>query len=311
MGALLLWAARGLMIGGGAILTFLSGELAAKVSGWFPSVNVKSKDGSGYAMWFLTLIFVAGGAVVYYVAKLLAGKKKVFAIAALCMLADYAITGGVNVISASLLFSIAASSTESKSIPYCPEFITFNIATVPTSFKIEVVGDGVVFSLDGTGLTNLNGIRQVGALPSNQYVYQVADGFISKNTTFTITNAQAAQLDVYGFSNSRGRRFVLHNMAKAFANASLTIPSPFLYAAFPSAAATDSFTITWSDGTVQNMTRLELESYLAYKQQVSATRYNLDNYEREIAQVQFIGAADQNIYYQRSNRSQGTVNQAL
>jgi hypothetical protein len=180
---------------------------------------------------------------------------------------------------------------------------------VPSSFRIEVAGDGVVFSLDTTGMTNLNGVRQMGSLPANQYVYQIADGFIKKNTTFTITNATAAQLDIYGFSNSKGGNYVLHSMAKAFANASFTIDD-FLYASFPSAAATDTFTITWADNTVQTMRRLELVSYLAYRQQVADTRYNLDNYEREIKDIQFIGAADQSVYYQRIARA-GAVNQSL
>jgi hypothetical protein len=313
MGQLIVWLGRGLYLGGGAIIGLLFEKISAAVAGILPAnVNVQGKDGK-LAWWFIMAVSIAAGIVLYIVTKAITGKKKLLTLALLlCGLLDMFYGGGFDVIAASLLFSIAASSTESKSIPFCPEFITFNIATVPTAFKIEVVGDGVVFSLDGAGLTNLNGIRCVGALPTGQYLFQVANGFISKNTTFTVANAQAAQLDVYGFSNSKGNAFVLHNMAKAFANASLTIPSPFLYAAFPSAAATDSFTVTFADGTVQNMTRLELVSYISYKQQVADARYNLDNYEREIAQIQFIGAADQNVYYQRGNRAFGSgVNQAL
>ena len=310
MGSILLWLGRGLYLGGGAIIGVMFEKISSWVAGLLPSnVNVRGKDG-GLAWWFISAVAILAGIALYIVTKAITGKKKLLALALLTMADYFFLGGGFNVIAASLLFSIAASTTDSKSIPYCPEFITFNIGTVPSSFKIEVIGDGVIFSLDGTGLTNLNGIRMVGTLPSGQYVYQIADGFITKNTTFTIANAHAGQLDVYGFSNSRGRNFVLHNSAKAFANASLTVEK-FLYAAFPSAAATDTFTVTFRDGTVQNMTRLELVSYVAYKQQVADTRYNLDNYELEITQIQFIGAADQNIYYQRANRAVGAVGQAL
>ena len=102
----------------------------------------------------------------------------------------------------------------------------------------------------------------------------------------------------------------MHSMAKAFANASLTLEQ-FLYAAYPSAAATDSYTVTFADGTVQTMRRLELVSYLAYRQEVSDTRYNFDNYEGEIRNVQFIGAADQTVYYIRPNAAIGAVRQSL
>jgi hypothetical protein len=289
-------------------------KLSSWASSLLPSsVNTKDKTGNP-AIWFVLAVVCAAGAAVYFVAKAIAGKKKIFSLLlALSVVGiDYLIGGAsVDVVAASLLFSVAASAAGAvNSLSFCPEFITFNIATVPSSFRIEVAGDGVIFSLDTNGMTNLSGVRQVGALPANQYVYQIADGVIKRNTTFTITNATAAQLDIYGFSNSKGSNYVAHLMTKAFANASSTVDN-FLYAAFPSAAATDTFTITWSDRTVQTMRRLELVSYLAYRQQVADTRYNFDNFEREILDIQFIGAADQSVYYQRWMPAGGAVNQAL
>jgi hypothetical protein len=195
----------------------------------------------------------------------------------------------------SKLLSIAASSTETKSLDYCPEIITFVASTVPTSFKIEVEGE-VIFSLDGTGLTNLNGIRTVGELPANQYVFQIADGRINGSTSFTIANAVVGALDIHGFYNSKATRVVKHQMQKAFAGVTKTIVD-VAYAAFPSAAATDTFTVTFADGTSSLLLRAELEALLAMTQQVSATRYNIDNYERTIKRIDFLGAADQTIYF--------------
>jgi hypothetical protein len=209
------------------------------------------------------------------------------------------------------ILDIAASSTQSKTINYLPEYITFVATTVPTAFKIVMVGDGTVFDLDGTGLNNLNGIRCVGELPANQYIFQVADGYIGKNATFTIANAIAGQLDIYGFSNSKGGMYVMHNTTGTVANATTTVDD-FGYVAFPSAVlATDTFTITWADGTTDQLSRLEAEAYLAYRQEVSATRYNFDNYQREISMIQFKGAAAQNVYYTRYAKASGTVKQSL
>jgi hypothetical protein len=208
-------------------------------------------------------------------------------------------------VAAGLLFSIAASATDTKSVSYCPEYIGFTIATVPTSFKIEVLGDGVVFSLDGTGLTNMNGIRLVGALAANTYVFHIADGYIRKNANFSIVNATAAQLDIYGWSDSEGENFIVHEAAKAFANQDNEVPSPFIYAAFPSVNATDTFTVNWYNPktrkvTNNTMTRKELELYLAQVQQISDTRYNIDNHAGRILSVQLRPSADMSYYFTRA-----------
>lgn len=195
----------------------------------------------------------------------------------------------------SKLLSIAGSATETKSLDYCPEIITFVATTVPTNFKIEVEGE-VIFSLDGAGLNNLNGIRAVGVLPANQFVFQISDGRIEGSTSFTISNALVGVLDIYGFYNSRGSLFVKHQMQKSFANVTKSIVD-IAYAAFPSSAATDTFTVTFSDGTSALLLRTELEALLAMTQNVSATRYNIDNYERTIKRIDFLGAADQSIYF--------------
>lgn len=309
MGSLMIWIARGLYLGGGAIIGVLFEKISSWVAGFLPaSVPVQNKEGTGYSLGFIVAVATAAGAVLYFAVKLLTGKKKVFVWSALAsasvMLIDHYCFGGAHAgyTAAGLLFSIAGASTESMSVAYCPEYIAFTIGTVPTSFKIEVLGDGVTFALDGSGMTNMNGIRIVGELPANTYVYHIADGFVSKNTTFTITNADAAQLDVYGWSDSPGANYLNYGSGNAFAGQSNQVPG-FLYAAFPSAAAADIFTVNWQDKrgriTSNNMTRLELQAYLAQSQEVVATRYNIDNFAARIVGVQFIPAAQQSYYYVR------------
>lgn len=313
MGNILLWLGRGLYLGGGAIIGVMFEKISSWVAGLLPpSVKVTDKSG-GLAAWFIAAVAIGSGIVLYIVTKAITGKKKIFTLAlmAAAFAADAYLFGApvVGLVTASLLFTIDPSSTQTKTITYLPEFIMFNIGTVPSSFQITMVGDGVTFALDGTGITNLNGLRCMGTLKANTYMFAVADGYIGKNATFKIANAHAGDLDVYGFSNSRGSGYITYNMATALANASLTIDR-FWYAAFPSAAATDSFTVTWADGTSDDLTRFELESYIAYKQQVADTRYNLDNFQREIQRIQFRGAAEQSVYYVRPQET-GRVNQAL
>lgn len=315
MGAIIRLLITGLRVGGPAALGYFFNDAAswiARVTG--TTDKVVKDDGSGWKPGYVVAVFIALGVGLTFVMKMFAGRRKLFmlALALSVFVIDHTVFAGVHsgYTSAGLLFSIAGSVTDTKSIGYLPQFLVFNIGTVPTSFKIEVAGDGVVYSIDGTGLTNLNGIRQVGALPANQYIYEVANGFINKNTSFTIANASASQLDVYGWSEGEGNGYVMHNMAKAFANAAIEVDD-FFYAAFPSAAATDTFTVTWSNNKTETMKRIELESRLAYKQQVAATRYNVDNIQRQVRKIQFNGAADQSIYYTRFNAARGTVRQTL
>lgn len=312
MGAIIQLIKAGLQWGGPAALGYFFNDAATWIANTFNlGGKVQQSDGKP-KLWFVVAVYVAMGIALSFVMKSLLGKRKLFTLAALCVLALNAYAGPTyqEVFTGSLLFSIAASVSDTKSIPYCPQFLTFNIGTVPSSMKIEVAGDGVIFAIDGTGITNLNGVRIVGELPSGQYVFRLADGYIQKNTSFTIANAHAGQLDVYGWSEGAGTGYVLHNQAKAFANAALEVDD-FFYAAFPSAAATDTFTITWSNGKTETMTRLELVSRLAASQEVVATRYNVDNMGRTVSRIQFNGAADQSIYYTRWNRAKGTVRQTL
>ena len=304
MGNIMIWIARGLYVGGGALIGVLFEKLSAWVAGMLPpTVNVRDKSGTGYAPWFVVALTTLAGIVVFVVVKMIKGKKKLFMLAGLVFLADHLLFAGVHsaYTTAGLLFSIAGAATEAEPVTYLPEYIAFTIGTVPTNIKIEVLGDGVTFSLDGSGLTNLNGIRLVGELPANTYVYHLADGFIRKNATFTIVNADAAQLDVYGWSDSPGMNYIIHESAKAFANQDNNVP-PFLYSAFPSAAATDVFSVTWTDKrtrkqTGNNLTRLELVAYLAQHQEVVSTRYNIDNMATRITGLQFRPSADQNFYF--------------
>lgn len=207
--------------------------------------------------------------------------------------------------------SIAASVTASFNFTYVPQFISFTIGTVPTSIKIESQGDGVIFTLDGTGATNMNGIRQVGVV-ANTYIYQIANGLINgKNGSVTIANAAAAQLDVFCWSKDIGNMYMTYLTQQALANSGLELRK-FAYAAFPSAAAGDQFTISYNNKVTQNSFRLEQQNALAYSQQTITARYNIDNIApATVDTVTFIPAATQNVYVMQYQAAKGTVNAAV
>lgn len=207
--------------------------------------------------------------------------------------------------------SIAASVAGSFNITYVPQFIGFTVTSAPTSFLINVQGDGVTFNLDATGITNMQGIRYLGIV-SNQYVFQIADGLINgKNGTVTITNAAAAQLDIYAWSKQPGSFYYTYMTQNALLNSGVVLEN-FAYAAFPSISATDTLTIEYSTGVTQVSTRPDIGYALGWKQNISAARYAIDNVApATVRKVTFIPGASQNIYAMLYQSQKGTVNAAL
>lgn len=217
-------------------------------------------------------------------------------------------TGAVHAI---LWGSIAASVAGSFNITYVPQFIGFTVTSAPTAFTINVQGDGVTFNLDATGATNMNGIRYLGIV-SNQYVFQIADGLINgKNGTVTITNAAAAQLDIYAWSKQPGSFYYTYLTQNALLNSGVVIDN-FAYLALPSIAATDSVTIEYNTGVTQISTRPDLAYAIGYKQNINAAKYAIDNIApATVRRVTFIPGASQNVYAMIYQAQKGTVNSAL
>lgn len=207
-----------------------------------------------------------------------------------------------------LLGSIAASTTASFQTTFIPQFFAVSLSTVSTSFTINVNGDGVIFNLDGNGMNSLNKIRLVGSV-SNLYVFQIADGLLTnKKATWTIANAVAAQIDVYGWSKVKnGGTYLTYNSQYALAGSGLQLDK-FAFAGFPSAAAADLFTINYRDGLSDQPSRFEINSDLGYTQNVVASRYGIDNFGQVIKNVNFVPVAAQSIYVCKYQAAQGAVN---
>lgn len=207
--------------------------------------------------------------------------------------------------------SIAASATASFNLTYIPQFIGFTIATVPTSFQINVQGDGVIFNLDGNGLTGMSNIRSAGII-TNTYVFQIADGLINgKNGQVTIANATAAQLDIYAWSKDPGSLYMTYLTQRALQSSGISLRK-FAYAAFPSAGASDNFTIQYNTGITQINLRSEATFGIQYTQNQATTRYNLDNIApATIDTVTYLPTTDQNVYVMQYQAAKGVVNSAV
>lgn len=189
--------------------------------------------------------------------------------------------------------TIPASSTGTFNFQQIPMFIGFTATTVPTSFQIEVNGEGMVFNLDGNGLTNMTHIRQQNRT-TNTFIFQLGNGLINgKNGIVTIANAVAGVLTINAWSPIlKGNTYNVHGRVAVLANQALSLQK-FAYAAFPSMGATDRAAITYNDGSTDNVGQQELNAMLGYTQgYLPAAPYNFDNISpARVDTLQFIGAA--------------------
>ena len=232
---------------------------------------------------------------------------------ACCFVAMYALSNGYGEVAmlAWVWASFPASATNTVNFTYIPQFIGFTATSTPTSILINVQGDGIVLNLDSTGVTAMSNIRLVGVV-SNTYVFQLANGLINgKNGSITLANAQASTLDVQGWSMDPGNLYFTYQTQQALANSGFNL-SDFAYASFPSAAASDVFTLEYNNRVTQVSQRADLNFALQYKQNQVTSRYNIDNVSPSmVKRVTFTPAATQNIYVMKYQAASGVVNSAV
>ena len=193
---------------------------------------------------------------------------------------------------------LAASTTTTINLTWLPQYLYMVLSTVATAFKVTVFGDGVISDLDGNGLDTFGQQRLIGQ-ETNGYIIALSNGIIkNKNVEITITNAVAAGVDVYGIVREEGDVYVQTIRQQVLANSGADFMD-FAYLGFPSAAAGDKFTVTFEDGTVHDLNRLELTAMLQFTQNIVTGNYIIDNLDGEIRKVNFIPGAAQTVYVQR------------
>jgi len=201
--------------------------------------------------------------------------------------------------------SIAASSAGTISLDFVPQFIYFIAATVPTSFKARVLGDGVIKDLDGNGLDMIKNRGAIG-VPTNGYLIQVASGLVrEKNFILDITNALASTLDVFGINVfDRGLFYHQTIQNKILANSGKRL-TDFLSLGLQGFAATDDLTINYRDGLSQEYDTEELEPVLGLFQ--NETKDLIDNVQGLIKSIQYTPSSDRTVYLTRLVAASGVL----
>jgi hypothetical protein len=183
-------------------------------------------------------------------------------------------------------------------LTWVPQVIHFDVGTVPTSIKVNVLGEaGVILDLDGDGIKAASRRMRVGNL-ADQYVLILSDGMIKgKNVEITIINADAAGFNLYGFSEGYGSTYVQSLTQKVFANSGQTFKK-FSCIAIPDLAATDQLTFNFRTGFSQLMAFEDVRMSASVDTYVDDTDsdFRINNDDASLSSINYIPAADTSVY---------------
>lgn len=320
MGPLIGWLLNAVRFAGPAAIGYFFNDLATMVGKLFPA-SVSTTDSTGKAKpWFVILVMLIGGLIVFFLIKLLSGKKgKMFAIIGAGALVSLAFPGADGYVMATALVTLTtgAAVVTPANTTFVPRVFFYAAATQLTGVKITVQGDGVIFDSDANGLTHC-GLNRIYGQVTNTYSFRIANGFIgNKNTLWEFTNSAAQTPVIYYDSDitpPMGERMYLQ-LLRQTALIGGTDFVDFATLSFPTMAAADYCNILYDDGTQQsNVNRLDLQAFLQFTQNIVNTPlYQVDNYSRRIKKVNIQVAANQTAYMQRWVRPQsdGMISQAI
>jgi len=185
--------------------------------------------------------------------------------------------------------TLGVGVTTTIQVTYLPQFIGFTIGTVPTSISIRVLGDGTTIDLNGNGITAVTGFMQLGAI-ANNFTLAIADGLIvGKNVEITIVNADAAGFNLFGWSMKRGANYLVYQRQTILANSGVDF-TDFTLLAVQAPGATDQFTLSYEDGTVENASLNEIQFALQYVQNNQGATL-IDNTGANLMKVNILPAA--------------------
>lgn len=220
---------------------------------------------------------------------------------------DMAAGGSSGMFIAVIWGSIGASTTATFSINFVPQFLELIAATSPSLIQVSVNGDGMPFNLDTNGLSSMTHIRAY-QRQTNSFMFQLADGLLNgKNGSVTVTTGVSAVVLRVWSPNKKGSFYCTYNPAQGLTTQAYNLNS-FAYASFPNAATTDTFQIAYNDGSLDNVTREELNVYLGYVQNdtITTAKYPVDNLRpARISQVTFTPTAAQTFYVMKYQSAYG------
>lgn len=203
-------------------------------------------------------------------------------------------------------------ATNLPTLTYVPQFIYFEISTVPQSIKVNVNGDGLVCDLDGAGITAMSNIRSNGR-PTNGYLIQISNGLIkNKNVDITITNGVASAFTAFAINGNE-----VVDVPAYLISTGITINAAqsfnleqFSYVALPSFVAADILNLY---GYKRKISGEQVNSLFSTKQEFETLRGLLqltenmtvgknaiDNYDGTWSELNFTPNASQRVYVQRA-----------
>jgi len=321
MGALMGWLLQAVRFAGPASIGYFFNDLATGVSKLLPtSVQTTDPATGKLKPWFVIAVMLLGGLIVYFVLKMLSGKRgKMLALigAGGLISSFFPGDGGFVLATALVTLTTGAAVVTTANTTFVPRVFFYAAATQLTGVKITVQGDGVIFDSDANGLTHC-GLNRIYGQVTNGYIFRIANGFIgNKNTLWEFTNSAAQTPVIYYDSDitpaSTDRMYL--QLLRQTALIGGTDFVDFATLSFPSMAAADYCNILYDDGTQQsNVNRLDLQAFLQFTQNIVNTPlYQVDNYSRRIKKVNIQVAANQTAYVQRWVRPQsdGMISQAI
>lgn len=185
---------------------------------------------------------------------------------------------------------------------YVPKYFFYTAGTQLQGVKITVQGDGVIFDSDAAGLTHVGTNRLFGQI-TNGFFFRIANGFIpNKNVIWEFTNSAAQTPQVFVSSDEQpvvGAMYLQLLRQAILANSGINF-NDFATLSMPSLSANDTVNVLYSDGTQQQLNRVDIQAMLQLTQNVVNTPiYLIDNFAGRIKLVNVIAGAAQTAYVQR------------
>lgn len=220
-----------------------------------------------------------------------------------------------------LLGTIAGAGAGTINVQYVPQFLLVRgtagaALTGDITIQIDVQGDGTIMNLDAAGFDAMSNLNQFFQLPANAdttgRAFQLSNGLVNaKSVSITIANADAAAVDVYGWSKQKVATFYM-TYATTLVNANSGADfSKFAVLAIPGALAADRFTTIYDDGTNNaGMTLNELRADTAYYQTPSVIMIN-NIAPARLRTLSMIPSTNRNVYMMKYQPIQGSVDPAI
>lgn len=181
-------------------------------------------------------------------------------------------------------------------VTWLPEFFFYNPPSTPSSFKLEILGEGVMIDLEGAGQNILKDWRKMNSAADLFYI-PAADGIIKgKQIQLTVVSSHATAFDIYGSGDNAGTGFMQTMQQTILANSGTEF-TKFAALFLPNLAATDSVTITYEDDLVQIWNLLDLEGFSSNYQ--VETHAQVDNLEGTIRNLNVLVGIQQVCYLTR------------